>query len=319
MANRLARKQPPSFHTEDVWPTITALCRKGRGHVAVAFLGAGSYDLLPLSEGSILVVNASLDAVRQGLTNPSELIKFVKKKVKVHTAQDLHAKVFAFPHRVVIGSANASKSSARYWQEAAVASSERAIIEGAHEFVRRMCGQRLTLAELRALEGEAPKRAPKLLGQGGVRKDGPDRAPLWVTRIVRGAWDAETTALASRVRPAAKARLEDGDTLDTFSWPRRGAAGFQPGHQVVEILEEGDRILVYPPATILVPPAETAKGKGATSVVFTGRPKDQSALELKKAQRALGRHREVLGIKKAMHLVSSRAAAQALRQLWSDQ
>lgn len=318
MTKRPRRKKDTTFHSEDIWPQITALCKSGRGHVAVAFLGKDSYKLLPLSAGSVLVVNASLDAVSRGLTNPSELIKFVKKKVKVHTAQDLHAKVFAFPRRAVIGSANASKSSARYWQEAAVASAEKAIIEGAHEFVKRMCGQRLTLAELRALEHEAPKRAPQLLGQGGLRKDGPDRAPLWVTRVVRGAWDAETTAVARRVRPAARARLEDGDTLDTFSWPRREAAGFEPGHQVVEILEEDGRMLVYPPATILVPPAGTAKGKGATSVVFTGRPGDQRPLDFKEAQQALGRHRGVLGRTKELRREISRPAAQALRQLWND-
>lgn len=319
MARMRPRKMDTSFHTEDIWPQITALCKSGRGHVAVAFLGSGSYELLPLAEGSVLVVNASLDAVKLGLTNPSELIKFVKKKVKVHTAQDLHAKVFAFPHRVMIGSANASRNSVRYWQEAAVASSEDAIIEEAHAFVKRMCGQRLTLAELRALEREAPKGAPKLLAREGARKDGPDRAKLLVASVVRGTWHAETTALANRVRPTAKARLEDGDELDEFSWPRREAARLQPGHQVVEILEEEDRILVYPPATILVPPARSAKAKGPPSVVFTSRPRDQAALELKKAQRALGRHREVLGREKAMHEVSSRAAAQALRQLWNEQ
>ena len=42
------------------------------------------------------VVDASEHAVKSGQTNPSELIAFLRSGVEVHSAENLHAKVYVF-------------------------------------------------------------------------------------------------------------------------------------------------------------------------------------------------------------------------------
>ena len=83
---------PNTLHTVAIWPTITHLAKAGRGYVAVAYCQTGARKLLPLRPGRVLVVDASLHAVRSGKTNATELLKFVRAGIDVHTAERLHAK-----------------------------------------------------------------------------------------------------------------------------------------------------------------------------------------------------------------------------------
>lgn len=132
---------PTTLLVKGIWPRITKLCKSGRAYVAVAYLGKSGRKLLPLCAGSVLVVDASEGAVKQGQTNPAELMKFVRAGVDVHSAADLHAKVFAFPEAVQIGSTNVSQNSAKHWQEAASLSTDRRVIKAAREFVLDLAGE----------------------------------------------------------------------------------------------------------------------------------------------------------------------------------
>ena len=91
-----------------LWPRITSLIAKQPGEclVAVAFVGGNVADILPVSKGSVLVVNMGRSAVELGLTNPYEVGRLLRRGVEIHTAENLHAKVFVFSDRAIVGSMN---------------------------------------------------------------------------------------------------------------------------------------------------------------------------------------------------------------------
>lgn len=142
---------PSSFLSVDIWPRLTKLARRERANVAVAYCSTGARRLLPLRARSVLVVDASSRALEAGLTNPEELEKFVRADVEVHNASRLHAKVFVFGRDAIIGSANASRRSANYLQEAALHTTEHKVIRDARNFVLDHTGEWLTIPHPRKL------------------------------------------------------------------------------------------------------------------------------------------------------------------------
>lgn len=239
--------------TEDIWPSITKLCRSGPAYVAVAYLGNGGRKRLPLKTGSVLVVNASLAAVRAGQTRPAELIKFVRAGVEVHSAADLHAKVFAFPSALVVGSTNVSGMSAGYYHEAAVRIFDRSLIKQARVFVSRQAGDLLPLARLRQLEKEY--RPPRNLPGGKPPKpskgDAPHRDRLWIADLEYEWWDHEDVAAEKRGRRVAKGRLQRDQSLAEFSWPGSEGWKLERGDRVLQVMWEGKRVTAYPLATVI--------------------------------------------------------------------
>src|SRR5690349_2161173 len=100
--------------TNSVWKHISKAARaaKSNSDVAVAYWGGGGSKLLPLLRGSTVVVDMSLSAVRSGQTNPSDLLRLMKRGVDVHSVANLHAKVLVCGKTAFVGSANASSHSA---------------------------------------------------------------------------------------------------------------------------------------------------------------------------------------------------------------
>ena len=128
---------------DKVWTRITSLARKypDRCEAAVAFVGSQSTKILPIQEGSLLVVNMSEGAVVRGLTNPHEVRKFIDAGVEVHTVENLHAKVVVFPNRAIVGSMNVSRSSTQL-VEAATEVTARGSVLACRKFVRSLVGAR---------------------------------------------------------------------------------------------------------------------------------------------------------------------------------
>ncbi|MGP4990421.1 phospholipase D-like domain-containing protein [Glutamicibacter ardleyensis] len=102
------------FYSEDVWPHITEIVDgAGEIHAAIAFLGNDASDRLPLKAGDVLLVNARADNVSSRATSPFAIERFINRGVKVYSSERLHAKVIATDKHAIVGSANASASSAR--------------------------------------------------------------------------------------------------------------------------------------------------------------------------------------------------------------
>jgi hypothetical protein len=100
--------------TGRVWSHITAESPRERqpALVAVAYFGKGASDLLKLPTGSRLVVNASENGVKTGQTCPANLLRLLKRGVRIFSNPFLHGKVYVFGRCAAIGSANTSVNSA---------------------------------------------------------------------------------------------------------------------------------------------------------------------------------------------------------------
>jgi len=106
---------------------------------AVAFLGSGGADLLPLKKGDTLIVNLGLQTVRQGATSPKEIQRLMRRGVMVFTRSNLHAKFFICGKSLLVGSANVSKNSQNVLDEAAALTTEAVAVRRATDFFDKLC------------------------------------------------------------------------------------------------------------------------------------------------------------------------------------
>ena len=124
------------FHSNSVWPRITEIVAQAkRTHAAISFLGEDAPDRLPLRQGDTLLVNAKPSNISSGAINPYAIERFLNSGVKVYSSPALHAKVIATDTHAIIGSANASASSASS-AEAIIITDERGILNDVREFVQ---------------------------------------------------------------------------------------------------------------------------------------------------------------------------------------
>lgn len=157
------------FYSEDVWPHITEIVDgAGRVHAAIAFLGKDAPDRLALKAGDVLLVNARADNVSSRATSPFAIELFIDLGVEVHSSERLHAKVIATDRHAIVGSANASASSARS-SEAIIVTDSLKVRRSVKEFVLREIsnhGMEITpekLADLKRLYKEG-KAIPEITG-----------------------------------------------------------------------------------------------------------------------------------------------------------
>jgi hypothetical protein len=124
------------FHSNSVWPRITEIvAQANRTYAAISFLGEDAPDRLPLSQGDTLLVNAKPSNISSGATNPYAIERFLNSGVKVFSSHSLHAKVISTDTHAVIGSANASASSASS-TEAIILTDEQSIRNDVRKFVQ---------------------------------------------------------------------------------------------------------------------------------------------------------------------------------------
>ncbi|NKL87330.1 phospholipase D family protein [Rhizobium leguminosarum] len=144
-----------------VWHDITAEVKRAKKpcYAAVAYFGRHGHELLPLPENSKLVVNASIEAVRAGVTAPSSLKHMLSRGVHIYSLENLHAKAYAFDNAAFLGSANVSKNSASYLFETVVKFRKKSDIQKISMFVESICLNRLDDDYLTILQKEY--RPPK--------------------------------------------------------------------------------------------------------------------------------------------------------------
>jgi hypothetical protein len=79
--------------TPSLWTELTRLVRRTKKvRAAIAYMSSGAAKQLPLKKGDALLVDLSLRAVRQGVSNPFEVQKLRRKGVEVFTHDRVHAK-----------------------------------------------------------------------------------------------------------------------------------------------------------------------------------------------------------------------------------
>lgn len=123
-----------------LWSELSARVKESSNvKAAVAYLGRGGADLLPLKKGDTLVVNLGIQTVKQGATSPKEVQRLIKRGVRVFTRSTLHAKFFICNSTLLVGSANVSRNSQQVLDEAASVTTEKVAIRRAADFFEKLC------------------------------------------------------------------------------------------------------------------------------------------------------------------------------------
>lgn len=151
------------FHAPSPWVEIKAAAQGAKSYIAVPFLGKGAAELLSVAADSVLVTRFTREAVRAAQVDPSEVVKFIRRGVSVFNQEDLHAKIYVFPRKAFVGSANASKTSQRL-VEACIETTDSDIVRQARDQVRSLASDLITLEYAKSLIPLYPKDGERYFG-----------------------------------------------------------------------------------------------------------------------------------------------------------
>jgi hypothetical protein len=245
---------------DDLWNVVLAHVRRAkRVSAAIAYMGQNGAKLLPLKRGHRLVVDMSLSAVRQGVTDPHEVRKLLKKGVRVFTRGSLHAKFLILDKTLIASSANVSINSQRRLDEAGIITTEPTAVRRASSFFDKLCTEPVRERYLKecvkaykppkfkaaAVPRRRTKRQPRII-----------QAKLWfiggVEQIELSERDEKSVA---KVTKRAERKLENPDKT-SVTWVRYGYRpkyfdSMRIGDWVVVCTTDGGPRFVEAPAQVL--------------------------------------------------------------------
>lgn len=118
----------------DLWDIVGKKAVKAkRRRAAISYVTESR--LLPLGAGDVLVVDASDASIAAGRTSAEVLAGYLSAGASLFNVPNLHAKVLVLDDWAVIGSANASLRSAKYYVEASVVSDRPELIGQAERLI----------------------------------------------------------------------------------------------------------------------------------------------------------------------------------------
>lgn len=125
---------------DDLWREIQTRVAAGKQvRAAVAYFGGHGATLLKLKRGDSVVVDMSIAAVRQGVTNPHEIRTLIGRGVKVFSRGSLHAKFLVIDKTLIASSANASINSKNSLDEAGIITTDPVAVRRATDFFEKLC------------------------------------------------------------------------------------------------------------------------------------------------------------------------------------
>jgi hypothetical protein len=290
-----------------VWSRLTkaAAASAASANVAVAYFSEGASRLLPLKQGSRLVVDFSERAVRSGQTCPADILKLIRAGVDVYNVPNLHAKVFVFRNRAFIGSTNASHSSATALVEAVIVTDDRKLVASMRQFVRKLCLNWVTLHEAKQMA--RLYRPPRFANVGSttrrrasagrskrlfVRADLP---PVRIVHLVDRTFDREEWQAQRVGKKVARKRIKDTRHYFVDFFLDEGRCCFVQRETVVQVTNVGHgKKLLSPPAKV-VHLQPVPNRRPMETIVFLELPKKCRRKNLKAVVHQLGgKARELL-------------------------
>ena len=271
---------------ERYWKTIADRVPTANKVVAaVAYLGRGGADFLPLRSGDVLLVDLSYGAVRQGATDPREIKKLINRGVEVFTRRTLHAKLVVIDNVVIVSSANVSQNARSHLDEAAILSTSSAVARSAREFIRSMCSEPVRehyLNECLKLYKPPIFKASRTIRQSVKRKQ---RAKLWYIGGLTYMDDAEDQEFFRPVESEIKQEMDDpvDSYLDKIrlSHRKNWFTNIQPNNWVIMCCKASKRTSdVWGPARVIRKWKYTKKTGRTYHVLSLERPNDAKPMTL---------------------------------------
>jgi hypothetical protein len=255
-----------------------------------------------LKKGSTLVVRFDREAVRCGQVNPTEIIRLIKAGVEVHACANLHAKVFVFGDRAIVGSANVSSSSANSLIEACVEVEARRFAMTCRKFVESLSGDKIGLEFARSMvKLYRPPQIPNHAGRTLPRKAGrvlPRHSDLWLVSLVSVNWnDTDYEQEEAGRSRAEKALTNPGRSdIETFRWSGPGFVDkVKRGERVLmTTIMDKQKILVSPPGRVLDIRRYRVKGQ-RRAIVYIEVPNDKRRRDIRTFLKSLGPIAKALG------------------------
>lgn len=286
---------------DDLWKEIDA--RVGHAHhvrAAVAYFGKGGAAYLRLRRRDKLVVDMSFRAVKQGVTDPREIRKLIRRGVEVFTRPSLHAKFFIIDRALIAGSANVSRNARKVLDEAAILTTDPMAVRRALAFFDdKLTTQPVRDRYLRAcIKAYRPPRFKAALESTAKnRKEGQRavEASLW---FVGGlAYINPTEPERNRIeiaehRAERKLKRPDKTRVDSIRYGRRPQYfdKIRAGDWVIHCIRDTDGTRdVWAPEQVISEDHYPRDGRKRGHLLMLERPANSEAMPLSQFRRSIGR------------------------------
>jgi hypothetical protein len=177
--------------SHNLWPTLSKLAKGAAKRAAIAYVSSDEH--IQFGDGDILICDASPNAVKAGQTVAAVLKRAYDRKATLFSLPGLHAKIVLLNDKALIGSANASGSSANDLIEAGLLTDQTKIVAMAQSFVNQLASQATKIDD---------RRRKHLLSIKVVRRPMATRAKTKMVRPRIGGhrtWIVGTTEILKKV------------------------------------------------------------------------------------------------------------------------
>jgi hypothetical protein len=242
-----------------VWKNINPLLNsKVLNKICIAYVTSST---LSLKKGDILVCDASISAIKSGMTSAAALQHYSKKGVKIYSNDSLHSKFLVTDKFIVVGSANLSENSYKYLLETAIITYEsQAISQAAALFHQILDDYRTVIIDGNRLEELTGIKVEKNAWNGTKRN------PLKIS-LGETCWFLRCFPLSERISDRLEQKNEEVrgkinsnsninyGTINLLRWKADSQFGRQVRIGDLIIMRFGEkgteRSSVYPPSTVL--------------------------------------------------------------------
>lgn len=237
--------------SKGLWAELAGLAKKSRVKMA-AIAYVTSDEFIKFGEGDLLIVDASDPTIRLGQTSAQVLRQAFRRGAEIYSCQGLHAKVMLLDGVAVIGSANASYSSAHHLIEAAFLTDSPISVSMARTFLQRLCDnadsvdeaflERISSLEVKKSTGwpAHTKRKPSF----SVKIDTPRTWLVSVCRIDEDRYEAEKPHVQKGEGKAERRLSKASSDVGWIRWAgstSRFVRDARPGDMVIQLWKETRR------------------------------------------------------------------------------
>jgi hypothetical protein len=270
------------LHDQALWETLRHLARncKQRRYIAVAYLGEGASDFLPLRRGDLLVCALTIANSKNGSVCPAEIAKLKKKGISVFWYPSLHAKVFLFGRKVIVGSSNLSISSQHGLDEAALLTTESGIVRQVRNWFELRILRPVTPEWLKTCSKVYRRPKPRGVRKRGAKTERNERtgSRIWLLGTEPTEYPEKEKGLYESGLVVARRRIREREHYFVETIRMAGISRFQKlagqDDAIVEVWDDGENHpRVYPYSTMTNTKQIRRKSKNVATYVYLERAK----------------------------------------------
>lgn len=311
-----------------LWQEINDIASKSKvRRVAVAYLGTGATELLPLKKGDTLTVNMSLANVKNGQVNPFEVEKYYEAGVKVFNCKNLHAKVYLFDKKVIVCSANISSNSYSPTGliECGLLTDDKKALSDTADFIDTLLIEKISKAYIDLCkENYNPPKFSGTKGRQLLKKPKLETSNFWVINIHPTTFNDEEELILEKDHSEYEIELPNRDDYDVGSIKYGASSSFiknvKKGDLVMQIWNFKRRAKVQEPMRVLgVTEGRQINSKGHKNMFLRFEQKLEPWEDSWTSFEKFLKENDITGIKKKSNkLIKDEDVKQKLHNYWKE-